>query len=229
MEQDEIKSKHFAHLCLQLDKLVAGSDQPLDHLVLCYTDLLVMFKRFEEAKALLFSHYERHPNDPNAIVYILKFNELHLKDAELFRTFYNRLLDLDRGHRCLIDYLDYLCVPVEILKVLLSFVDYNANKDDLAAWRQIYTRLVSIERSSPKAAAIREFYHASGFASYWPTYQFINVSLRINAENCDFLFHKAFVFNYFQAELSTNFAAQVKLILTITKCDKLELIEKFEF
>lgn len=197
-------------------------DQPLDHLLLCYVDLLVLFKKFEKAKRLLLRHYERHPDDLNAIVYILKFNRLYIKDLELFRTFYNRLLELDPSHRCLIEYMDYLCVPLECLKILLSFVDYTANKDDQQAWKLIHAMLLTIEPLD--AVAIREFYQASGFASYWPAYQFTNVSIRVNPENCDFLFHKAHVFNYFQPKLSEKFVSQVKLMLTITKSDKLQIL-----
>ena len=178
---------------------------------------------------MLFKYYERHPDNLNAVLYILKFNELYLKDPDVFRSFYNRLVELDPGHPYLIRYLDHICLPVESLKILLLFVDYTANKDNRNAWRLIYTKLGEIERRSSEETVIRNFY-ATVFASYWPTYQFTNVSVKINPEACDFLFHKAYVFNYFQPRQSEKFVSQVKLVLTITEsADKLKLLSRFRF
>ena len=213
---------------MQLKKLTTSPDydQPLDHLLLCLVDLLILFKKFGKAKRLLFKFYERHPTNPNAVVYILKFNELHLREPDVFRTFYNKLVQLDPGHRCLIDYLDHLCLPVESLKILLCFVDYTTNKDDRTAWKLIHTKLATIEARSSEETAIKDFY-TTVFASYWPTYQFTNLSIKINRENCDFLFHKAHAFHYFQPKLCVKFVSQVKLLLTITKSDKLEHLNQF--
>ena len=229
-EQDEFKSKGFTHICLQLRKLVTSSDydQPLDQLLLCLVDLLILFGKSVKAKELLFDYCERQPNNLNALLYVLKFNELYLKDPNVFERFYSKLVRLDPGHRSLIEYLDQLCLPVGGLIILLGFVDHTANKDDRNAWRLIYTKLGAIETRSSEETAIRAFY-TTVFASYWPVYQFTNVSVQIKPDDCDFLFHKAHVFNYFQPRLSKNFVAQVKLVLAIAKSDKLELLNRFKF
>lgn len=229
-ERDEFKSKYFTHICLQLKKLITSPDydQPLDHLLLCLVDLLVLFKKIRKAKRLLLRFYECHPNNLNAVIYMLKFNELYLKDEDVFRTFYNRLIQLDPSHRCLIDYLDHICSVVESLQILLCFVDYAANKDDANAWQLIHTKLAAIESGSPQETAIKEFY-GNIFESYWPTYQFTNLSIKINPENCELLFHKALVFNFFQPLRSSKFVAQVKLVLTIIQSDKVELLNQLRF
>lgn len=229
-ELDEFKSKDFTRLCLQLKKLTTSSeyDQPLDQLLLCLADLLILFGKFEKANELLFDYYERHPDNLNAVLYILRFNELHLKNPEMFQMFFNRLVRLDPGHHRLIDYLGHLCLPVGGLIILLGYVDYTANQNDRTAWKHIYTKLVAIKGCATQETAIKEFYETV-FASYWPVYQFMNVSIKLSPENCDFLFHKAYVFNYFQPKLSKKFVSQVKLLLTITKSDKLEILDRFEF
>lgn len=195
-------------------------------MLLCYIDLLVLFKKFKKAKKHLFNYHKHYPNDLNAIIYILKLNELYIRDKNLFREFYNKLIVLDASNKHLIDYISHICLTVESLKILLCFVDYTINKDDLKAWRLIYDRLIKIETETEDEKEIKEFYE-NLFASYWPKYHFTSVSVKINPENCDFIFHKAFTFNYFQPKYSTKFVSQIKLILTLAKSDKVHILNKF--
>lgn len=229
-KRDEFKSKDFVHICIQLQNLTIGSesdeDYPLDYMLLCLIDLFILFRKFRKAKEVLIKYHEQYPSNLNAIIYMLRFNELYLLDAELFIEYYNKLIKLDPSNDKLMHYIDCIKLPLESLKTLLSYVDYVHNKDNKKAWRLIYNRLKQLK--PPEKNMIKQFYDRL-YASYWPSYQFRTVSIKINRENCDFIFYKAFVFNYFQPEESVKFVLQILVILTVARSDWVDVLNKLKF
>ena len=187
--------------------------------------MLVLFEDYEKAKELLIKYHKHYSTNQNAIIYMLKFNELYLNDLTIFKDYYNKLIILDPSNQYLLYYLDHLTLSVESLKILLHYVDFTMNKEDGHAWRLIYERLRKLKKKSPEEKEIKLYYN-SVFASYWPTFHFKTVSVKINEENCDLIFHKAFIFYYFQPIISAKFVTQIRFILMLAKNTNADILNK---
>lgn len=186
--------------------------------------MLVLAERFDEAKENLLMYHEQFPTNLNAVIYILKFNELYIKDDELFKKFYDILLELDQSNSLVIFYLNKVDLTMKRLKVLMNYIDFTKNKEDHHAWKALYENLISLEKDSNEEKDVKAYYQ-SLFASYWPTYHFHTLTVKINKETCDFIFHKAFTFHYFQSNESFLFLSKILTILSFAKSDKFALLK----
>lgn len=161
---------------------------PCDWYFLCLINMLVHYRKLEDAQDALQAYVEKHPFNINALFYLRKFNQLFLHSKSVDEQCTKNLISLDPGHPKILNWIDDLPDPVERVRVLLNFVDFIHNQHNHKAWRTLFALMNEMwpDKNQKKIICLA---YEKYFSSYWPSYHFVLDSEPVKTAKC--LYYKA--------------------------------------